>query len=177
MPAPPPPLARRAPRDHRPEAVPWPRPPGPDAARATCGWWRAMAARLNEVRCCSGFSRRVSRRRHLLPAQTHSQQPPRLRTDCTAGAPGGVLRLRATGGRAPRAGDPSVPSAQRAAAPGEGVRMELARHPGAARWSPGVVTTQGPPELRPEIPTDPLPYGTLSSDCSFILSFTLHSLH
>lgn len=85
MPAPPPPPGRRAPRARRPEAFPWPRPPALDAARATCGLWRAMAARLNEARRCSASSRRVPRGRHLLAAQAHSHQPPRLRTERAAG--------------------------------------------------------------------------------------------
>lgn len=87
-----------------------------------------MTARLNEARRCSASSRRVPRGRHLLAAQAHSHQPPRLRTERAAESRRRSAPARDRWACAP-ASDPSARGAWKAAAAGDGVRMEVATHP------------------------------------------------
>lgn len=181
MPAPPPPPAHRATRVRRPEVFPQPRPPALDAALATCGLWRAMAARLNEARHCSGSSRRVPRRRHLLAAQTHSHRPPRLRTGRAAGEQAYLCACaRQVGVRPGRR-----PFRSRRV---EGGRFWLGRVDGGGHAPSGCTVEEcrhqlriGCPRSALRIPTgDPhgsFTYGARSSDRSFIRFFALQSLH
>jgi hypothetical protein len=59
-----------------------------------------MAARFNGARRCSGSSRRVPRRRHLLAARTLASAAAPAQW-LRRGRGGGALRMRVTGGRAP----------------------------------------------------------------------------